>query len=218
MTQLSASILSCHPFAYEHALESLIDSGINRIHFDVMDGQFVPNLSFGPDFLGTIRNAYPDLTIDVHLMVYPNPKLLDGFIKHQPHSIILHYEAASNIQHWLDQIPPTIKKGLAIKPGPIPDGLFTLLEQLDILLIMSVEPGFGGQSFIESQREIIAEASTYKQTHNLDYLIGVDGGVTRKNIKLAQENGAELVISGADLVMPVEEISIKCDEFRKILA
>lgn len=218
MTELSASILSCHPFAYEAAIKQLIQAGIKRIHFDVMDGQFVPNLSFGPDFLGTIRKQYPELIIDAHLMVFPNPKILASFIHHQPHSIILHYESASNIEYWLEKIPSPIKKGLAIKPGPIPDELLPLLSKIDILLIMTVEPGFGGQSFIESQTQIIEQFCTHKRQKNLDFLIGVDGGITRKNVKNAQKHGAELIISGADLVMPVEEISNKCEEFCQILA
>ena len=166
MTELSASILSCHPFAYETAIKQLIQAGIKRIHFDVMDGQFVPNLSFGPDFLGTIRKQYPELIIDAHLMVFPNPKILASFIDHQPHSIILHYESASNIEYWLEKIPSPIKKGLAIKPGPIPDELLPLLAKIDILLIMTVEPGFGGQSFIESQTQIIEQFSTHKRHKN----------------------------------------------------
>ncbi len=218
MTELSASILSCHPFAYEAAIKQLVKAGIKRIHFDVMDGQFVPNLSFGPDFLGTIRKQYPELIIDAHLMVFPNPKILASFIHHQPHSIILHYESASNIEHWLEKIPSPIKKGLAIKPGPIPDELLPLLAKIDILLIMTVEPGFGGQSFIESQTQIIEQFSMHKRQKNLDFLIGVDGGITRENVKNAQKHGAELIISGADLVMPVEEIGNKCEEFCEILA
>tara|TARA_Y200000002_G_scaffold383286_2_gene404855 strand:- start:613 stop:1272 length:660 start_codon:yes stop_codon:yes gene_type:complete len=216
-TMISGSILSASLLNLKPTLDSLTAANVNRLHYDVMDGHFVPNLSFGPALLKQIKTHYPHFTIDTHLMTFPNENMIQSFVDAGTDSIILHYEAADNIQYWLDQIPKDIKLGLAIKPGPIPEPFFELTEQLDIVLVMSVEPGFGGQSFITSQLEILSQLSQYKQTHDCKFVLGVDGGVTLSMANKVRQSGANLVIIGKDLVGNPDKIKEKANEYRHLL-
>jgi ribulose-phosphate 3-epimerase len=216
--QLSASILSANPLNIGQTLDALVTHDITRLHFDVMDGHFVPNLAFGPNLIPAIKKDYPAAQIDCHLMVYPNDAILEAFIQAQPHSITLHAESCENITTWLDKIPSSIQKGLAIKPGPIPKIIFEQLATLDIILVMTVEPGFGGQKLLEEQISIIHTLHNERKKNHLDFSIMVDGGITRFNASEILDAGADIIVSGSDLTQPFETISEKIHTFHQILS
>ncbi|MBM4211709.1 MAG: ribulose-phosphate 3-epimerase [Gammaproteobacteria bacterium] len=216
--QLSASILSANPLFLNETLNTLTANGITRLHFDVMDGHFVPNIAFGPHLISSIKNQYPNTEIDCHLMIYPNDAIINAFIKTMPHSIIFHIESCENILSWLKKVPKTIKTGVAIKPGAIPQSLYTLLPILDIVLIMTVEPGFGGQKLIPEQIEIIQSLHHNRTKNHHKFSIMVDGGINRQNAKSIIESGADIIISGADLTQPAEKIPEKIRTFHHILS
>lgn len=215
--QLSASILSSNPLTIGQTIQTLMAHDVTRLHFDVMDGHFVPNLAFGPNLIPAIKKNHPSAQIDCHLMVYPNDAILNAFIQTEPHSIILHIEACEDITPWLRKIPNTIKKGVAIKPGLLPQKVFELLHSLDIVLVMTVEPGFGGQTLMTEQVSIIEKLHQKKLYDDLSFSIMVDGGITRTNAKQVLDAGADIIISGSDLTQPFETISEKIQTFHQIL-
>ena len=216
--QLSASILSANPLNIGKTIDALMAHGVTRLHFDVMDGHFVPNLAFGPNLIPAIKKDYPSAQIDCHLMVYPNDAILEAFIQTEPHSIILHAESCENITTWLDKIPSSIQKGVAIKPGPIPETMIQQLASLNIILIMTVEPGFGGQTLMDEQISVIQTLHNEKEKYDLNFSIMVDGGITRHNASKILDAGADIIISGSDLTQPFETISEKIQTFHQILS
>lgn len=172
----------------------------NWLHFDVMDGLFVPNYTFNSTLVKKI-NEYNNLFSDVHLMISDVENNLDSYIDAKVNQITFHYEASEK-----DKIIPLIKKiknnnikvGLSIKPDTHVTVLNEYLGLLDYVLIMSVEPGKGGQTFIENSLEKISYLSSYKGKYN--YLIGVDGGINDKTSKLVKDAGADVVVVGTYLV------------------
>lgn len=181
---------------------SIFNELVEWYHYDVMDGNFVPNISFGPKILSDLKKITP-LFIDAHLMVSNPAYYAEIFAKAGADLITFHYEALSSIQECealVDKIHSmNVKAGISIKPNTKPEVLDDLLEKLDLVLVMSVEPGFGGQKFMESAYDKIKYYKTKKEENNYQYLIEVDGGVCDTNAKELVLAGAEVLVSGSYL-------------------
>ena len=196
---VSPSVLSMH---YENFSEELsqLNKNSDWIHFDVMDGHFVPNLTFGPDILKAFRKN-SELFLDVHLMVTDPDFFTDVFAKAGADSIIFHYEAYNDIDKCIKLIDKIhslyLKAGISIKPKTPVEDILPLLDKIDIFLMMSVEPGFGGQSFIEESYERIKKIAEYRKEHNLDFIIEVDGGVNDRNAHELIECGTNALVAGS---------------------
>ena len=184
---------------FNEEMEALNDS-VEWIHFDVMDGHFVPNMTFGPGILQTIRRN-SDLFMDVHLMVSDPDYYSDVFAKAGADSIVFHYEAYNNIDECIRLIDKIhsmyLKAGISIKPKTPVEKIYPLLDKIDIFLLMSVEPGFGGQSFMEDSLERLEKVAAYRKEKNLDFIIEVDGGVSDRNASKLLSKGADALVAGS---------------------
>ena len=194
---ISPSLLSANFTKLKEDIELVEKLGVNRLHLDVMDGHFVPNLTFGPFIISQIREI-TDLHLETHLMIENPDKYISEYAKAGSDTIIIHYEASHNISEDLQKIKSYNRNaGIAINPDTDHRLLTPYLEQLDYILIMSVFPGFGGQEFIEStlgsMRYLVENSKNYNIT------IGVDGGVNLSTIDRVYQTGIDVTIVGSAL-------------------
>lgn len=196
---VAASILSADFKNLEKEISKLKEEGVDYLHFDVMDGHFVKNISFGSYVLSCIKDT-SNLINDVHLMI-DNPKLYyQDFINAGADIITFHYEAIdkSDILPLIKEIKSKgVKVGLSIKPSTKVDLIKDFLKELDLVLVMSVEPGFGGQKFIEDSLNKIKELDNLRKKFNLNFLIEVDGGVNDLTSKKIIDSSADILVSGS---------------------
>ena len=198
-TIISPSILGGSFSNMEKTISELDMSKVEYIHFDVMDGDFVPNLTFGPQFISDLR-LKTNKIFDVHLMIHRVDKFLDDYIKAGSNIITFHYEIDENINHIIDRIKKeNIKAGIAIKPNTSWEKIKKYLHLVDQIIIMTVEPGFGGQSFLTDQVEKIKNISHYIKKNNLKVDIEIDGGVNYDTGKLSIDAGANILVAGSFL-------------------
>ena len=198
-TIISPSILGGSFSNMEKTISELDVSNAEYIHFDVMDGDFVPNLTFGPQFISDLR-LKTNKIFDVHLMIHRVDKFLDDYIKAGSNIITFHYEIDENINHIIDRIKKeNIKAGIAIKPNTSWEKIKKYLHLVDQVIIMTVEPGFGGQSFLMDQVEKIKNISHYIKKNNLKVDIEIDGGVNYDTGKLSIDAGANILVAGSFL-------------------
>ena len=198
-TIISPSILGGSFSNMEKTISELDMSKVEYIHFDVMDGDFVPNLTFGPQFISDLR-LKTNKIFDVHLMIHRVDKFLDDYIKAGSNIITFHYEINENINHIIDKIKKeNIKAGIAIKPNTSWEKIKKYLHLVDQVIIMTVEPGFGGQSFLTDQVEKIKNISHYIKKNNLKVDIEIDGGVNYDTGKLSIDAGANILVAGSFL-------------------
>ena len=198
-TIISPSILGGSFSNMEKIISELDMSKVEYIHFDVMDGDFVPNLTFGPQFISDLR-LKTNKIFDVHLMIHRVDKFLDDYIKAGSNIITFHYEIDENINHIIDRIKKeNIKAGIAIKPNTSWEKIKKYLHLVDQVIIMTVEPGFGGQSFLTDQVEKIKSISHYIKINNLKVDIEIDGGVNYDTGKLSIDSGANILVAGSFL-------------------
>ena len=198
-TIISPSILGGSFSNMEKTISELDMSKVEYIHFDVMDGDFVPNLTFGPQFISDLR-LKTNKIFDVHLMIHRVDKFLDDYIKAGSNIITFHYEIDENINHIIDRIKKeNIKAGIAIKPNTSWEKIKKYLHLVDQVIIMTVEPGFGGQSFLTDQVEKIKNISHYIKKNNLKVDIEIDGGVNYDTGKLSIDAGANVLVAGSFL-------------------
>lgn len=196
---IAPSVLSLSYDRFNEQLKDLNES-VDWLHYDVMDGNFVPNISFGPDLLKTFRRN-TSLLLDVHLMVTDPGYYTDVFAKAGADSITFHYESYNDLNKCsllIDKIHSLyLKAGISIKPGTGLETIYTLLNKVDLVLVMSVEPGFGGQKFIPSALEKISKLDAYRKQNNLNYLIQIDGGINDKNAFDVIQKGADSLVAGS---------------------
>jgi len=197
MRNISPSILSADFSIIKDQLESVKKSGATRVHLDVMDGNFVPNLTFGPMIIKSI-DKLTDLHLETHLMIKNPHKYIKDYISAGSDTLIFHYEASKNIKKDIETIKENdVLAGIAINPDTNYKNLIKYLDILDYILVMSVFPGFGGQKFIEKTLLTIKELSPLKRDKN--FTIGVDGGVNLKTIDKVYNAGADITIVGSAL-------------------
>ena len=198
-TIISPSILGGTFSNMEKIISSLDQSEAEYIHFDVMDGDFVPNLTFGPQFISNLRNQTKKV-FDVHLMINRVGKFLDDYIKAGSDIITFHIEIEENLSELISKIKDKdIKAGIAIKPKTPWEEIKSLLHSIDQVIIMTVEPGFGGQSFMDSQIDKIKNISNYIKENNLSVDIEIDGGVNYETGKICRDAGANILVAGSFL-------------------
>ena len=181
-------------------LKEIKESQATWLHFDVMDGHFVPNLSFGPDICAQIRK-HSDLFMDVHIMVSDPHYFSDVFIRAGADLITFHLEACASEEEVLSVIQKIrdkgVKVGLSIKPDTDVKSLIPFISKIDLILIMSVNPGYGGQSFIPNALDKIAFLRYYIDLNKLSCLIEVDGGINADTAKLVLDAGADVLVAGS---------------------
>ena len=194
--QISPSILSADFGQLGNEIRRLEEGGADMIHVDVMDGHFVPNLTMGPPVIKDLRK-YTKLPFDVHLMISPVHKYIEDYANAGADIITIHPEATDNLKHSIDLIKRLNKKvGVSLNPETKVDLITNLLNEIDLVLIMSVNPGFGGQKFIPKVLSKVKELKKLKDQQNLNFDIEIDGGINFDNNKLAIEAGANILVSG----------------------
>ena len=201
-TLLAPSILAADFKHLDREIKKIVDGGATYLHFDVMDGHFVENISFGIPVLKAIKDTYP-LINDVHLMISDPLKYIDAFAKNGAHIITFHYEALSDdfLRHeTIKRIKALgVKAGMTIKPKTKVDVLLPFLSHLDLVLVMSVEPGFGGQGFLPDSLEKVKVLRHYIDKHHLSTLIEIDGGINDLTGKQAKDAGVDILVAGSYL-------------------
>lgn len=197
---IAPSVLSADFGNLERDIKMLDRSQAEWVHIDVMDGVFVPNISFGFPLMKPMRKA-TNKVLDVHLMITAPEKYVTRFVEAGADYVTFHYEATENIEECINLIREAgAKVGISIKPGTSPEVLDELLPKLDMVLVMSVEPGFGGQKFMPSSIEKCEYLTRKKQELGLnDLIIEVDGGISASNSRLLFDAGAEALVAGSSV-------------------
>ncbi len=194
---ISPSILSADFKALENDIKTV--SKASWLHLDVMDGNFVPNISFGPMVIKQIRSSSSQI-FDTHLMISRPQDYISAFKDAGSDYITFHVEADCNVDEVIDTIHSyNIKAGISIKPKTSVDEILPYLNKLDLVLVMSVEPGFGGQSFMPNCLDKIKMLDKLRKENSYKYLISVDGGINNETAKLVKEAGVDIVVVGSYL-------------------
>ena len=197
--KISPSILSADFSRLREEIKRLEMGGADMIHVDVMDGHFVPNLTIGPPIIKALRNCSA-LPFDVHLMISPVHKYIKDYADAGADIITIHPEATDNLEESINLIKKLNKKiGLSLNPDTPIDIIKKFLSSIDLVLIMSVYPGFGGQKFIPKVIDKIKELRNIKKKQNIKFDIEVDGGIDFDNSKLVVEAGANILVSGTTI-------------------
>lgn len=197
MIKIAPSVLSADFSRLGEQVAELEKGGADIIHLDIMDGRFVPNITFGPLVVRSIRN-YSKLPFDVHLMIEEPSKYIEEFVKAGADMITVHYEADRHIDRTIDLIKSYgVKASIALNPGTSVPIIKDLLPSVDMVLIMTVNPGFGGQKYIQYSTKKIQELKDLSLSSNPDLLIEVDGGIDAANIQEVVQCGANVIVAGS---------------------
>ena len=194
--QISPSILSADFSQLGTEIKRLEEGGADMIHVDVMDGHFVPNLTIGPPVIKALRK-HCSLKFDVHLMISPVHKYIKAYADAGADIITIHPEATQNLGESIKKIKDLKKKvGVSLNPESKIELITEFLDQVDLVLIMSVNPGFGGQKFMPEVLDKIKQLKKIQQEKNLNFDIEIDGGINFENCKIAIDAGANILVSG----------------------
>ena len=213
--KISPSILSCDFSEIGSEIEKLNNSGADLIHIDVMDGHFVPNLTFGPPVISKIRKC-SKLPFDVHLMISPVEKYIQDYANAGADIITFHPEATNNIQRTINVIKSCKKRvGISLNPETPSTIIENYLKEIDLILIMSVNPGFAGQKFIPEVLEKVKFFRSKIENENLNIDIEIDGGIDFETAPLAIKAGANILVSGTTIFKGKNNISENIKNLRK---
>jgi len=209
---ISPSLLSADFSNLKEQIDVVVNAGANRLHLDVMDGHFVPNFTFGPFIVDAIRKL-TDVHLETHLMISNPHKYLKDFIDAGSDTLIFHYEASIDIKRDIDTIKDAgILAGIAINPDTKVEEIEAYLNEIDYILVMSVNPGFGGQGFIDATLEKMRVLSELSEKYN--FIIGVDGGVNLTTIDKVYNTGVDITIVGSGLYK-ADDINSRFNELMK---
>ncbi|MBA1393882.1 ribulose-phosphate 3-epimerase [Lactobacillus sp. XV13L] len=213
---IAPSILNIDNLNLAKDIKAAAEAGISRFHIDIMDGHFVPNLSFGPQLVSDFKRAFPDLEAEVHLMSNNPDVFVPAFVKAGADLVLLHYEAMDEdaLDKWLDYLKDHgVKAGLVLNPDTPVDVLDHFAARLDQVLLMTVYPGFGGQKFIpESGKKIVQTVSLLGDRVPVE----VDGGINKETAKIAKEAGASIFVAGSYLFCQ-KSVRAQVEELQGIL-
>lgn len=198
MKSIAPSILSANFANIEKDIKIVEnETKCKYLHIDVMDGNFVPNISIGQPFIKSLRKI-SNMIFDVHLMVEKPERYIEDFKKSGADILTVHCEATTHLHRTLSQIRQCdMKAGVTLNPATPIETLLPILDIVDLVLVMSVNPGFGGQSFISNSLYKLQKLQEYKKEYGYDYIVEVDGGVNEKTIKQISNAGAELLVAGS---------------------
>ena len=195
--KISPSILSADYASLKSEIEKVKNGGADMLHVDVMDGHFVPNISIGPPVIKSIRKA-TDMFLDCHLMISNPCDYVDSFVKSGADLIAFHVESNSNVEETIGKITSAgVLPALVVKPGTPAESVFPYLSKIAMVLVMTVEPGFGGQSFMEDMLPKIKAIREKADEVNPELMIQVDGGIVPETAKKCVDAGADVLVSGS---------------------
>jgi len=216
MKYIAPSILSADFSNLAQQIRFAELGGADFIHCDVMDGQFVPNLTFGPIIVSAAKKS-TSLPLDVHLMIENPINYVEDFIKAGADILTVHYEASIHLNRTVNRIKELgAKAGVAINPATPVSVLQDIAEYIDLVLVMSVNPGFGGQSFIPNALRKINDACRLKEQLNADFLIEVDGGVSKETIKNISDAGCDVFVAGSS-IFKNDNVTAATAELKKLV-
>ena len=200
MVRIAPSVLSCDFLNLGRDIKMMEDAGIDILHMDIMDGMFVPNISYGPMILEQIRKK-SNINFDAHLMIMEPNRYFDIYKNIGVEYLTIHAEASTHLERDLNHIRELgMKAGVALNPATSPEVLRYVTDVVDLVLVMSVNPGFGGQKFIPSALRKITEVRNMLDKYNSNAIIEVDGGITADNVLEIKKAGADMVVSGSGLL------------------
>jgi len=215
MFKLAPSILSADFAKLGESVEKIEKGGADIIHVDVMDGHFVPNISFGSAVMKSLNNC-TQLNYDVHLMIETPDKYIKDFVTDKTEFITVHQEACVHLHRTIQLIKSLgVKAGVSLNPATPVSMLEDILEDVDLVLVMSVNPGFGGQKFIPSALKKIKRLAELREEKGLNFVIEVDGGVTLDNAAEIAEAGADMLVAGS-AVFGADDVVARTIEFKKM--
>lgn len=194
---VAPSLLSADILNIERSIETL-GGEEDWLHVDIMDGHFVPNLSYGPSLVGALRRRWPDSFLDVHIMACPPEDFTEMFLARKPSLLTVHAEATPHIHRVLQSIKASgCLAGVSIDPGTPTSLIYPVLHMADLVLVMSVNPGYGGQSFISETLDKTADLARWRAENDAGFLIEMDGGIGPGNAAAATSAGCDVAVAGS---------------------
>lgn len=200
MIQLSPSILAADFADLGRECRKVLDAGADMLHIDVMDGHFVPNISLGIPVLASLHKALPDAYYDVHLMISEPVRYAGEFVKAGASCVTFHIETVEDAAGAADAIHALgAEAGVSLKPATPVEAVLPILDRVELVLVMSVEPGFGGQKFMPAAADKIAALAAYRREHGLKFKLSVDGGINSRTGAVCTAAGADILVAGSQV-------------------
>ena len=197
MIKIAPSILAANLLKIEQEVLNVVEAGADYLHIDIMDGHYVPNITFGSNFVKSIR-PISNITLDVHLMISPVKQYVESFVKAGADIISFHPEADSNPEKIIEKIKSSnCKCGIAVHPKIEIKDIEKYIPLVDLIIVMTVVPGFGGQNFMENQLTKISTLNELRVKEGLEFEIEIDGGINNKTSRLCIDKGADVLVAGS---------------------